>query len=179
MNILIFGQNELIEHIEKGGETYSHCISITNPGKACSENDMSHATPQLFRNHFDKVLELEFWDSEDIESISTYENQRLPDESDIDRILRFVEDNKGSATGFTIHCWRGIARSAAVAYGLFYTQCGDELKAAEQLISIRRNAMPLKLVLKLYDRKFNSSLSELNKTIYRARMKAMRREMGL
>jgi len=33
MNIQIFGEEELIEHINNGGEIYSHLISIGNPKK--------------------------------------------------------------------------------------------------------------------------------------------------
>lgn len=179
MNIQIFGQDELITHIENGGKTYSHCISITNPGRASHSDDTSHATPELIKNHFQTLLELEFWDSENLESFALYENQKLADQSDIDKVLKFALDNQEAASGFTLHCWRGISRSPAIAYGLLYTHYKDEIKAAENLISIRRQAMPLKRILQLFDQRFNTQLACLDQTVYRARMKAMRRELGI
>jgi hypothetical protein len=39
---------------------------------------------------------------------------------DVKKVIRFFEKEVDNATGFTVHCWRGIARSTAVALGLLY-----------------------------------------------------------
>jgi protein-tyrosine phosphatase len=37
--VQVFGQRELVEHLESGGRQYSHCISIGNPGRGFGRPD--------------------------------------------------------------------------------------------------------------------------------------------
>lgn len=179
MNIQIFGQNELVNHIKNSSKVYSHCISITNPGKSIHPDDTSHTSPEILNKTFDDVLELKFWDANKIEHIDHFESKKIPTKSDILKIIDFVEKTKDEATGYTIHCWRGISRSTAVGFGILQYFLNDENEASKQLISVRRKAMPLKLIVELFDKEFGSNLAQFNKTVYKARINAMRKELNL
>lgn len=61
-------------------------------------------------------------------------------------------------TGFTIHCWRGISRSTAVAIGVIYMFFKDEEKAAGYLKEIRPYATPLPRIVKFWDEILGSNL---------------------
>jgi len=51
--------------------------------------------------------------------------KRIPIKKDIRRIIRYYEKIRSEASGYTIHCWRGISRSTAAAFGLFYMHYRD------------------------------------------------------
>ena len=177
MNIQVFGQEELITHIQKGGEIYSHCISITNPGEPVNNADSSHKSPELLKKVFKEVLELKFWDADREELIVHHKDKKIPSKSDIEQVLEFVKRTEHDATGYTIHCWRGISRSAAVGLGILQYFMKDEIKAAETLVAVRRNAMPLKLIIKYFDDAIGSNLSDPANSVIRARIKAVRKEV--
>jgi predicted protein tyrosine phosphatase len=180
MELQIFGQNELVRHLTMKRSVHTHCISITNPGQAVHPEDPSHCTPSIIEDSFSSILHLKFWDSKSREGIHPRATDRtIPQMEHIESVMRYVESTEKDADGYTIHCWRGISRSTAIAFGLLYYFIGDEQSAAEKLVSIRREAMPLRLILELYDRLFNSNLSDMHSTIYRARMLAMKKELGL
>lgn len=179
MKIQIFGQNELVKHIEKGEKIHSHCISIINPGKPVHENDPSHISPDILIDSFKEVLILDFWDANKVEHIDHFESKKIPSEVDITKILSFVERTKDEATGYTIHCWRGISRSTAVGFGILQYFLNDEKEAADRLIKVRRNTMPLKLIVQLFDKALGSNLAAFNETVYKAGIEAMRRDLNL
>lgn len=176
MNIQIFGQKELLNHIEKGREVYSHCISIINPGEPFYRDDDSHESPDILKEVFTEVLELKFWDTDRKELIVHHSSKRIPLKSDIEQVLDFIEKTKHSATGYTIHCWRGISRSAAVGLGILQYFMKNEKEAVRKLVSVRRAAMPLKLIIRYYDEIMGSNLSDSNNSVIKARIEAMKKE---
>jgi len=99
------------------------------------------------------------------------------EKSDVEKVLAFVETTKHEATGYTIHCWRGISRSTAVAFGILFYFLRDEQKAARRLVEIRRIAMPLKRIVRFYDEIFGSNLARFGNTIYRARLELMKENL--
>ena len=176
INIQVFGQQELVDRIKTGNYIHSHCISITNPA-AQFNNDPQCETPGEIERAFIKILHLKFWDENDETNLSNVESKKLVERNDIENILQFVEETQDLATGYTIHCWRGIARSTSIALGLFQYFLKDEQAASEALIGIRRNAMPLKRAVLFFDKVLDSNLADFKNTVFRARMKAMREEL--
>jgi len=83
MELQVFGQSELVNHIKKGRPVFSHLISITNPGEASREEDESHEIPELFRRRFQAVLELKFWDTEETRCLVHHEPKIIPEKSDV------------------------------------------------------------------------------------------------
>ncbi len=176
IKIQIFGQEELVEHLRKGRPVYSHCISINNPECTCP-GDPRCSTPPEIESAFSSILHLEFWDENDIENLASFNNKRMIERDDIEQVLNFVKNENESASGFTLHCWRGISRSASIALGLLQFILRDEHRASDFLIGIRRNAMPLKRAVLLFDEVLGSNLSDYKNTVFRARMKALRNEL--
>jgi len=160
MNIQIFGQDELIEHIQAGGEHFSHCISIGNPKSLFIKNGRGESTPKLFNKVFTGVLPLRFYDVECREHL-TYKQfpKIIPTKRHVQKTIDFFNDTMSSATGYTIHCWKGVSRSAAVAVGLLYLIHKDEKKVFEILSEIRPQAMPHKNIIKYYDEILGCNLS--------------------
>jgi predicted protein tyrosine phosphatase len=109
INIQIFGQVELENHIKKGGNVYSHLISIGNPGRG-KRGIPDHVVPDLFRTSFQSILRLEFYDAEDKSFLGPLRPKRIPQKRDVRRVVRYFEKTKHRADGYTIHCWRGRIR---------------------------------------------------------------------
>lgn len=177
MNIQIFGQEELVQHIHNGGNIYSHCISITNPGFSLNKKDKSHQTPKLFKSKFKKVLKLKFWDAMNKESLHGLKLKRIANYQDAVKVINFIKNTEKESTGYTIHCWQGISRSTAVAFGILQYFCKDEIISSKELVKIRRNAMPLKILVEYFDTLLGSNLADFSKTIYKARINALRKEI--
>jgi len=176
MNIRVFGQQELVNKIVTGAiPPYSHLISIGNPPNGVS--GPTKEIPNILKKKYKSILRLEFWDAEDECQINEGEILRLPELSDIEQAIKYYNSKKRRAKGFDIHCWRGIARSTAIAFILLYLEEEDAQKAAEKLIDIRRNAMPNKRMISLFDEKYGTNLSDFNNTIYKARFAKMRKEL--
>lgn len=177
MNIRVFGQIELEESIKtKKISPYSHLISIGNPYDG--DDNPKKLLPDLFPESYQTILRLEFWDVHDVSHIKDGEIQKPPEMEDIEKAILFFEQQKNIATGIDIHCWRGIARSAAIALIILYLIHGEEEQAADELYRIRRHAMPNMLMLRLFDKQYGSTLGNLNQTILRSRMKALREELA-
>jgi predicted protein tyrosine phosphatase len=114
MNIQIFGEIELLEHIRQGGTHFSHLISIRN------KHSFMGPLEEEITGAFIGILDLEFHDIETREWMPPgSEHIPIPELEDIRRVQTFVGESRLSKgfTGFTIHCWRGVSRSAAVALG--------------------------------------------------------------
>jgi predicted protein tyrosine phosphatase len=154
MNIQVFGQQELVSHIQQKKPVYSHLISIGNP---FDENDPreDNTIPNIFKDTFkENILRLEFWDAEDAKELRIEQMEKLPQKSDIEAVIDFIERTKDSATGYTIHCWRGVSRSGAIAFGILFYFLRDEMKASDTLVSLRRQVMPHKQICQWYDENF-------------------------
>lgn len=150
MKFLVYSQNELVYTLQDGPRT-SHCISITNPGEI---------TPDIVKRSYNGLLELKFCDSDN----SPVTASKVTKE-DVEKIIDFYDDN---ATGFSVHCQRGIARSTAAMLCLMYLYYKDESKAVERLKQIRPLARPLEALLDIFDEITGSDFSfvkELNKAI--------------
>lgn len=140
MNILICGENELLRFIRSGKELYSHCISITNPGKD---------TTRLIRGIFKAVLSLSFLDDD-----------QSPRMSDIKKLIDFYTSTKAFATGYVVHCHRGVSRSTAIALCLMYLALGSEDESIAKLLEVTRSANPNARILQLFDEHTGSHLSK-------------------
>ena len=175
MNIQVFGQFELEEHIRNGGEIYSHLISIGNPGFIRRPD---HVLPKLFKQSFSSILRLRFYDVRKKEQLGPQQKiKRIPKKKDVKRVIKFFEKTKYEATGYNIHCWQGVSRSTAVALILLYLIYEDEGKASKKLVEIRRQAMPNKLIVTLFDEMYNTNLGNFSETVYKHRIEAMKEEI--
>ena len=166
----IFAETDLIDHLKANKKHYSHCISIRDP-----EDRQSI----IIESGFKEVLELKFYDIESIEyQPKGYDISRvtLPEYKDIIKIFDFFERTcrDTSLTGYTIHCRRGISRSAAVALGLIFLVIKNEQQAVKYLLKIRPEAMPLPRILRFWDQKLDSNLSESGEWIRYEALKQMR-----
>ncbi len=175
--VQIFGQSELVEHLESGGWHYSHCISIGNPGRRVDRPDT--VEPPELRRHFRRILRLAFYDVENVNQLGTMRPRRVPRRSDVRRVIRFVRRTRGEATGYTLHCWRGSSRSPAVALGILYLITGSERKAGEILRRIRPDSAPHQGIVRYFDAELGSNLTAVSEGIRQAWIEKMRRELDL
>ncbi|MFW5890816.1 MAG: hypothetical protein ACOCUI_01200 [bacterium] len=174
--IQILGQHELEKHINKGGKVYSHLISIGNPGKG-RKNRPDHILPKLFKQTFKSILRLEFYDVESKSHLVKGQKKRIPQKRDVKKIIRYYNKTKNRATGYTIHCWRGIARSTAVGLIILYLMYKDEQKAAQKLAKIRRQAMPHKGMIEHFDNIMGTNLSNSREKLWKERIEIIRKEL--
>jgi len=160
MKVQVLGQCELEEYIENNGNTFSCLISIGNPSLFKFLKSPDYIMPPQFSRHFERILRLEFYDVETLGQLQNpkYKNKRMPKKSDIQKIIKFYERTKNKTNGYTIHCWRGIARSTATAFGLLYLIHGDEIKAYNSLKKIRPEARPHRQMVKWFDDILGSNL---------------------
>ena len=93
----VFGQRELVEHLESGGDHYRHCISIGNPGRGFGRPDT--VMPPEIRRHFRRVLRLAFYDVEEMRHLGTMRPRRIPRKSDVRRVIRFFNRTCREADG--------------------------------------------------------------------------------
>ena len=176
MNIQVFGQDELEERIKNGNKVYSHLISIGNPGIKPQPDIL---IPKIFKSAFTSILRFRFYDATKKEQLGPKQRiKRIPNKKDVKKLIKYYQKTKNKATGYTIHCWRGISRSTAMAYILLYLIYKDEKIASDELISIRRNAMPNRLIISIFDELYDTNLSEFNKTIFKSRIERMRQELS-
>lgn len=159
IGIQIFGENELRDRIKEGFPVMSHCISIRN--STFETGRQPFPLPVEIQFGFKDILHLEFHDLEKREWLPPgNENARLPEMEDIYEVIKFVKkaSKDPDLTGFTIHCWRGVSRSAAIATGIIYWILKDEEKTAQYLKKIRPEAGPLPRIVKMWDKVFESNL---------------------
>lgn len=166
----VFAETDLIDLLTENKKHYSHCISIRDP-----EDEQSAEIESSFK----EVLELKFYDIESIEyqpKGSDLSRVILPEYKDIIKIYDFFERTikDESLDGYTIHCRRGISRSAAVALGLIYLITKNEQIAVKYLLQIRPEAMPLPRILRFWDQILNSNLCESGEWIRYKALNKMR-----
>ena len=156
VSIQVFGEQELIELLARGGAHYSHCISIRNP----DEN-----IPAIIKDNFRSILELRFYDAEEIEQLGAQTIKRIPERRDVKGVIEFFRMTAMEATGYTLHCWQGISRSPAVALGLLYLLTGSEDEAAYHLKRVRPDARPHRRIVRLFDEQLGCRLAAVNERL--------------
>ena len=82
--------------------------------------------------------------------------RQAPVEDDLRRILAFAADLEPGAE-ILIHCWAGISRSTAVAYAILCQAAGPgrEAECFNSILTVRPQAFPNALIVKLADRILN------------------------
>jgi len=158
MDIQVFGQNELVNRISDHKTTYSHCISIIKS---------SETTPVEITSHFTSLLSLKFSDV-------ALDEPDAPQKAHVEQVIRYYNETKHVATGYTVHCYNGISRSAAIALGLLYLVHGNETQAIRELMKINHKVNPHRGILKFYDEILGSHLATSEHLIADARLEAMR-----
>jgi predicted protein tyrosine phosphatase len=175
--VQIFGQLELLEHLEAGSAHYSHCISIGNPGRGFGRPDT--VEPPELRRHFRDVLRLAFYDVEAVGQLGAMRPRRVPRRSDVRRVIRFFRRTRGEADGYTLHCWGGVSRSTAVGLGLLYLITGSEREAGDILERIRPGAGPHRAIVRYFDELLGCRLTPVSDALRAGKLEKMRRELDL
>jgi predicted protein tyrosine phosphatase len=174
MIVQVFGQRELIDHIHSGGEVASHLVSIGNPGRGVRAEAEDATMPELFQTTFQDYLRLQFYDVEYRRHLGPMRPKRIPLLRDVRRAIRFFNRTKDEATGYTIHCWRGLSRSTAIALGYLYLIHGDDQVAVDELKRIRPEAGPHPRLVSYFDRILGSDLSGKNDQLREIRFREMK-----
>ena len=156
VSVQVFGEQELLELLARGGAHHSHCISIRNPDESI---------PAIIKDNFRAILELRFYDAEEIEQLGAQTIPRIPELRDVKGVIEFFRLTALEATGYTLHCWQGISRSPAVALGLLYLLTGSEDEAAYHLKRIRPDARPHRKIVSFFDEQLGCRLSSVNEKI--------------
>ena len=172
--VQIFGQEELERQLRHDLPVGSHLISIGNPRRWWRKAEVDEALPSLFRQRFQKVLRLEFFDQLDVEALRPEQPKRIPQFRDVAAVKRFFDQTQATATGYVVHCWAGTSRSPAVALGLLYLIHGSEESAARELMRIRYVARPHAGIVKDWDKLLGSRLADVNDVIREARLEQIR-----
>ena len=100
LRVQVFGQPELVAHLEAGGQHNSHCISIGNPGRGVNRPDT--VIPGIIRTTFKDILRLAFYDVEEKRLLGKMRPKRIPKRSDVHKVIRFFRRTANQATGYTI-----------------------------------------------------------------------------
>lgn len=169
VSIQVFGEQELIAHLARGGAHHSHCISIRNPDEAI---------PAIIKDNFRAILELRFYDAEEIEQLGAQTIKRIPEARDVKGVIEFFRLTAADATGYTLHCWQGISRSPAIALGLLYLLTGSEAEAAFHLRRIRPDARPHRKIVGFFDEQLGCRLARVNEKLRSAALGATMDEPG-
>jgi predicted protein tyrosine phosphatase len=130
--------------------------------------------PKVFRQMFTSILRLEFYDVEEKRHLGRIRPKRVPEKRDVKKIIRYFEKTRDRATGYTIHCWRGVSRSAAVGLIVLYLIHRDEQKAARELIRIRGEAAPHRRLVEYFDEIMGTGLSGYSRELWKEKMHALR-----
>ena len=151
----------------------SHCISIRNYHRFMPPLDGAVSSA------FKEILHLEFHDVESRDWLPpNSERIPIPEKDDIVHTMRFFNSvvKDPGLTGFTIHCWRGISRSSAIAAGIIYMVLNDEARTVNYLRSIRPKALPLPRIIRFWDEVLGSDLSRHTDAIRAGTFKEMKRQ---
>lgn len=173
VGIQVFGETELVKRIGAGKRHYSHCISIRNPGEKL---------PREIKGSFHELLELSFYDEEHVDHVPKDAiERRIPEIEDVRYVIAFVRNavKDPEFTGFTIHCWRGVSRSTAVALGILYMISKNEERATKYLIKVRPESMPHTGIVRVFDSLFGSNLDPYRAKIHRYRLKQIFTQLGM
>jgi anti-anti-sigma factor len=178
--VQVFGQIELVEHLQAGGRHHTHCISIGNPRSIFSRRGPDNTVPPIIKKGFDKVLRLNFYDVEEKRHLRWRQfPKRIPRRSDVKRLIRFFRATKDHASGYTIHCWQGVSRSTAVALAFLYMMTGSEEQAKSQLQTIRPEAGPHQRLLLWFDQELGTHLNEVAAEMRRERFDRWKAELNM
>ncbi|NBB90316.1 MAG: hypothetical protein GVY23_03805 [Spirochaetes bacterium] len=178
--VQVFGQPELEEHLRAGRAVHTHLISIGNPLQLFIPPRPDSAAPALFEKSFSHILRLTFFDVEKRRHLSQrHFPKRIPRRRDVRRAIRFFRRTRGEASGYTIHCWRGISRSTAIALGYLYMITGSEGEAASTLMDIRPEARPHQGIVRWFDEELGSNLTAVNDELRAESIRKMREELDL
>lgn len=179
LGIQVFGQLDLVEHLNNGGKHYSHCISIGNPKRLFHRVMPDERMPEMLKNNFREILRLKFYDVEEKRHLRTWQfPKKIPRKSDIRKVIKFYHRTNGTATGYTIHCWRGVSRSPAIALGLLFLISGSEIEAKNQLKRIVPKAGPHQKLVKWFDEELGCDLTTVNEEIRGERLELMKQELA-
>ena len=180
IRVQVLGQTELINLLDSGGQHYSHCISIGNPRKLFRRKKPDETMPDMFRQHFNEILRLSFYDVEEKRYLRPWHfPKRIPQRSDVRKVIKFFTKTKDVATGYTIHCWQGISRSTAIALGILYLITGSETETKNRLCRMRPDAFPHQQIVKWFDEELGSNLYDVNRVIRQERLDMMKKELDL
>jgi predicted protein tyrosine phosphatase len=172
--VQVFGQRELVEHIKNGGKVGSHLVSIGNPGRGVRAHAEDATMPAMFRTSFQDYLRLEFYDVEYRRHLGNMRPRRIPLRRDIRRAVRFFRRTSETATGYTIHCWRGISRSTAIALGYLYLIHGNEQTAIDEIKRTRPEAAPHPQMVRYFDQIVGSDLASRNDQLREIRYRKLK-----
>lgn len=168
--VQVFGETELVEHLESNGHVFSHCISIRNPDQQM---------PAAIKAAFKSILELRFYDVESADQLGPAQAiKRVPERRDVQGVVEYFRLTRSNASGYTIHCWQGISRSPAIALGILFLLTQSEKKAAETLMRLKPDARPHQGLVKFFDEELSCSLSPFNDEIRRQTLDFLRRELS-
>ncbi len=177
--VQVFGEIELAERIARAEPVRRSLISIGNPRAFFAPVKPGTRVPPLFRQKFDDVLRLAFFDVDSIESLGKMRPKKVAERHDIERVVSFFNTTRTGTDGWTIHCWQGLSRSPGIALGILFLIYGDEDKAARELRRIRPEARPLQRIVGFFDEILGSRLSAVNERIRAERIEEMKLELKL
>ena len=173
MNIEIYGQQDLVEAVLAGNVSCSHVISIGNPGNIGRRKEDT-TMPPVFKSYFKRWLRLEFFDVLKKEHLGPMRPRRIPLKKDVRRVIRFFNGTRDEATGYAIHCWRGVSRSTAIALGVLYMMYHDEQKAVDELKRIRPEAGPHPGLVAHFDAVLGCDLTSKNNQLREIRNRELK-----
>jgi len=178
--VQVFGQPELEEHLRAGGAVHTHLISIGNPIQLFIPPRPDSVVPALFKQSFSRILRLTFFDVEKRCHLSRrHFPKRIPRRHDVRHAIRFFRRTRGEASGYTIHCWRGVSRSTAIALGYLYMITASEEEAARILMDVRPDARPHQGIVRWFDEELGSSLTAANDKLRAESIRNMQEELDL
>ncbi len=165
----VFGEQELLASLKAGGQHYSHCISIRDPDEQM---------PDLIKKSFKAILELRFYDAEDVTYLGPARGSvRVPERRDVRGVIEFFNLTRDRATGYTLHCWHGQSRSPAIALGLLYLMTGSAAESAALLKEARPGARPHRRIVRLFDDVLGSNLTRVNEKLRRDVLEGLKAEL--
>ena len=179
IHLQVFGEQELVEHVLSGGSHYEYLISIGNPKRVLGRKNPGQVLPTALRTNSKHILRLEFFDVQRKDQLGPMRPRRIATRSDVKRAIGFYRQTRSTASGYTLHCWRGINRSPAFSLGLLFLITGSEMEAKKRLREIRPESMPLQLIVHHFDQQLGCKLSFLNEMIPRERIEEWTRELAL
>ncbi len=177
IDIRVYAELELVRLVEQGVELPDHLISIGNPRLPWLRPRPGEFVPPQFRGRFKRIMRLNFFDCERKDLLGEVRPKRIPERRDVERVIRFYRQTQDQASGYVVHCWGGISRSTAVALGLLFLACGSEDEAARQLVAIRPEAGPHRLILEFFDRLLGCHLAETGQIMREQRMDELRQTL--
>ena len=177
IGVQVLGQIELVDLLRSGGQRYSHCISIGNPRQLFRRQKPDEMMPTIYKDHFKEILRLSFYDVEERRHLRPWQfPKKIPQRSDVRKVIKFYHRTRDNATGYTIHCWQGIPRSTAIALGILYLITGSETEAKNRLKRIRPSAGPHQRIVKFFDEELGCKLVTVNREIRQERLDLMKIE---